>query len=214
MANDDLRKLADELEARLEAGRPGRREARERTVGRLATSGGLKFRKSELDNVRRMFREEPDVQVLDWEVLLEHGYTDRDGIVTGPGSWPGGGAAGAVRGRGRNVGGAPEAPAAGSGSSGGSGSISRAEARRQVAVSRTHADWWDVIRGREVWTRAQERRTWMLGLFFAPGVLKSEELRAVVRRNVEAAGDAPEIELWSEDDLRADYTPIELGEGA
>ena len=218
MANDDLRKEADELEARLKAGRPGRRRAREQTVGRLLTSGRLTFPVGELPAIRQAFAKEPDVkEVFDLEVLEQHGYTFDDGddgkVVTGPPSWPRGapprlGSALVVSAA--ESGGAP----AGSGSSGGGGSVSRAEARRQVHVSRAYADWSDAIRSLEVWKLAQKRRSWMLGRFFAGDVIKNANLRKLVRKKVAENGDEAEIELWSDEDLRADYTPEELSEGA
>ena len=214
MANADLRKEADDLEARLEAGRPGRREARERTVGQLLTSGQMTFPVGELDDVQEMFAEESDVrQLFDLEVLEQHGYRFYKGTVIGPPSWP--------RGAPPRLGSALQLSSAesgwasaGSGSSGGGGgSISRAEGRRQVLVSRAYVDWSDAICKLKVCTVAQERRTWMLGRFFAGGVIKSANLRKRLRQAVAEGRNPSEIELWSEDDVRADYTPEELGEG-
>ena len=153
-------------------------------------------------------------QLFDLEVLEQHGYTFDNGKVIGPPSWPRGAPprlGSALHPSSAESGGA----SAGSGSSGGGGgSISRVEARRQVRVSRAYADWSDAIRKLKVWTVAQERRTWMLGRFFAGGVIKSANLREVVRQAVAEGRKPAEIELWSEDDVKADYTPEELGEGA
>lgn len=214
MVNDDLRKAADELEARLEAGRPGRRAARERTVGRLITSGRLPFPEESLRYVRGTFEKEVDVeQLFDLAVLEQHGYKFKDGLVIGPPSWPRG--APPRLGSALEVSSPATGAAAGSGSSGGSGgTISRAEARHQVLVSREYAAWSDAIRELEVWKAAQARRAWMLGRFFAGSIIKAADLRELVRQKVAENGNQEEIELWSEADLRADYTPQELGEGA
>ena len=152
-------------------------------------------------------------QLFDLEVLKQHGYTLDGKSVTGPTSWPREAPPRlrrALEASSAESGGA----SAESGSTGNSDTISRAEARRQVEVSRAFADWSDAIRKLEVWTLAQERRTWMLGRFFAAGVIESAKLRAAVRQAVAEGGDKAEIELWSADDVRADYTPDELGEGA
>ena len=49
---------------------------------------------------------------------------------------------------------------------------------------------------------------------FAGDVIKNANLRKLVRKKVAENGDEAEIELWSDEDLRADYTPEELSEGA
>ena len=63
--------------------------------------------------------------------------------------------------------------------------------------------------------RAQERRKLFLGRAVLPNVLKSPESIETMRRIAAKGGDAAEIELWSDEDLRADYTPAPVGlEGA
>ena len=148
----------------------------------------------------------------DLEVLEQHDWTVNDGDMVGPSLWPGGAPPRLGSALGAS---SPESSvaSAGSGSAGGGGSVSRAEARRQVAVSRAYAEWMNEMRQYETWQAAQKRRAWMLGQSYAGRVIKRAELRELVRQEVAKDGDEAEIELWSEDDMRADYTPAELGEG-
>ena len=86
-----------------------------------------------------------------------------------------------------------------------------AEARRQIDVASTYEDWEAEVRREDFWDLCQERRAWMLGEVLADGVIASARHREVVRRLV--AKDEAEVALWSEVDIRADYSPAEVGEG-
>ena len=80
-------------------------------------------------------------------------------------------------------------------------------------MTRNYADWRTQIRGFDVWTASQERRAWLFGRVVVMGQLAQPDARKSIRRRVAEGGDADEIEIWSEDDLRADYTPQQLGAG-
>ena len=219
MANNDLRRQADELEKRLEEGRPDRHQARLATVGRLMTTGRLPVTKSMITYTRERLEEQvaeraqQDLKLFDNDVLEHQGYRcrDQDGALIGPGSWPQGapprlGSAlsweGASAGRGGDW-----------GSGGSSAPVSRSEARRQVRVSREYAAWSAGMREYRLWQESQEGRAWVFGQFFGEAVISSAEHRAIVQQEVSKEGKADQIELWSDEDLRADYTADELGEG-
>ena len=78
---------------------------------------------------------------------------------------------------------------------------------------RDDADWRAAVRGFDVWTRCQEHRAVLLGQVVLPHVLARPDLLGFVRRAVAEGGDEAEIALWSEDDIRADYSAEELGAG-
>ena len=210
--NDDLRQLADELAEKLRADRPRRRSARELTIGRLITSGRLRIAAASLPMIAAKYDAKPRLKrMLDREVLEEQGYTIDGDYLVGPSSWP--------RGAPPRFGGVLEAPSAkaggdtaGQGSSGG-GTVSRADIRRQVVVSREYAEWSEGLRDHETWVNAQECRTWVFGEYFAAKVLGNSKLVGLVRQEVAQDGDPEEIELWTDADLRGDYTAAELGEG-
>ena len=158
--------------------------------------------------VRPYFESESDAAWLfDYDVLIAHGYR-RDGKrVIGPPSWPGG----SPPRLGAQSSESSKASAGSAGSSGGGGTISPAEARRQIDVASTYEDWEAEVRREDFWDLCQERRAWMLGEVLADGVIASARHREVVRRLV--AKDEAEVALWSEVDIRADYSPAEVGEG-
>ena len=54
----------------------------------------------------------------------------------------------------------------------------------------------------------------MLGEFFGRDVISTPRVLELLRREVEKGGDTAEIELWSDGDMKGDYTPSELGTGA
>ena len=215
---DDLRRMADDLEAQLAAGRPARHDARARTVGRLVVSGRItELHVSRIEEARKAAAQDPDpqtarsnLQVLDLELLRIQGYTFKDGTFTGPSSPPGG-----------DPGAAPEQHDAASpgaaGGGGGGGTITRSEARRRVQMVRNmirdDEEWRAAVRVFDVWTQCQEQRALLLGPVVLPYVLERPKLLGFVRREVADGGDAAEVELWSEDDIHADYTAAELGEG-
>ena len=95
----------------------------------------------------------------------------------------------------------------------GGGTVSRSDARRRIQLTRDYANWRTEIRGFDIWTACQERRAWLFGRVVVMDHLEQVEKREEIRRRVAEGGDAEAIELWSEDDIRADYTPQQLGAG-
>ena len=85
--------------------------------------------------------------------------------------------------------------------------------RRRIQLTRDYADWRTQIRGFDIWTACQERRALLFGRVVAMDHLGQLEKREEIRSRVAEGGDAEAIELWSEDDIRADYTPQQLGAG-
>ena len=68
------------------------------------------------------------------------------------------------------------------------------------------------MRGFDIWTEAQERRSLFFGRYLlAEVVLSKPSMRAWVQKRVEEGGDPREIKLWLDEELRADYTPAQLG---
>lgn len=206
MDPDELRRAADALEQRLKAGRPGRHQARVMLVGRLIAGGRLGITMDMLKMVRRSCAAEPDAaELLSWDLLLDAGYEKVDGgLIAGPSAWPG------------NPLGAPPlqpdeaSPGAGPAAGSGGGTVSRSEARRQVTVARTYADWREEAQRQHMWEMLQERRAALFGRALLPALLRSPPELDWIRKQVPQ--DA--IELWSDADLRADYRPEELGEGS
>ena len=160
-----------------------------------------------LPSVREASASEPDAEnLLSLDLLRLHGWRFDDGRLVGPSSWPGGdpgeapttldnGEEGASPGR-------------------GGGTISRSEARREIRATRDYEDWAMEMRRMDLWKAAQERRALLMGRFFLGRVLAQPESVKSVRQMVAQGGDAAEIELWSEEDLRDDYGAAELGEGS
>ena len=210
MAVDVMADIAH-LEAKLEAGLLDSRDARGQTVGRLIVSGRLPVQMKYVSQVQAAFKGEPDAQVLDLDVSRIHGWKSDGKLLVGPQSWPG-----------EDVDQvtldellASPSSSASSASSGGQesgGAISRGEARRQVRAAREWVDWAAQVRQRDIWTQAQERRAWMFGQVLVTVVMRAAGKRDLIRRRVAEDGDAAEIKLWSEDEIKADYTPAELGE--
>ena len=218
MWDDDLRS-ADDLEAQIRAGQPDRHAARTRIVGRLVASGKLSLHVQDMQAARKKANQEPDAKkrksdakILDRENLVLHGYRFKGGEITGPSSAPGGDPGEAPE---QHEGVSPSPGAAGESGSGGGGggTVSRSDARRRIQLTRDYADWRTQIRGFDIWTACQERRAWLFGGVVVMAHLEQPGRREEVRRRVAEGGDAEEIELWSEDDIRADYSAQQLGEG-
>ena len=219
MADDDLRSLADDLEAQIRAGQPDRHAARTMIVGRLVASGKLSLHVQDMQAARKKANQEPDAKkrksdakILDRENLVLHGYRFKGGEITAPSSAPGGDPGEAPE---QHQGVSPSPGAAGESGSGGGGggTVSRSDARRRIQLTRDYANWRTEIRGFDIWTACQERRAWLFGGVVVMDHLEQPGRREEVRRRVAESGDAEAIALWSEDDIRADYTPQQLGEG-
>ena len=215
MKNDDLRKQADELEARLTAGRDGRHAARLSTVGRLFTSGLLWLATADVVYVRNAYEAAgdewaSDAMLLSNEVLEAHGYRVKGAgeredegeceQMTGPTCWPGG--APPRLGSALEIG--PSASATPAGGGGPPAPISRLEAWRQVGVCRKYADWHDAITEHDIWQESQLRRAWMIGNGIGPMVIADFQMRALVQRLVEL--DESDGELWIDPQMTADYS--------
>ena len=206
--NDDLRQQADELEARLAAGRDRRHKARLHLVGRLFTSGSLWLPTSEIvfarEGLERGGEESAeDAHLLSLEVLAAHGYDVRgagdEEEMTGPTCWP----RGALPRLGSALVIAPSAtPADGGG--GPPARISRVEARRQVQVCRAYADWHDAIADHDTWQRSQARRAWLIGNWCGPLAIKHSRWK--LQRLVLVDGEEGEADLWADAEMDADYS--------
>ena len=207
-----LRKLAEDIEAQIQAGRPGRHDARAMTIGRYAVSGRwlIPIPLEYLPGVRKASAQERDAeQLLSRELLELHGYRFDGGKLTGPSSAPGGtpGDEPAQHDQG-------EGASAGAGQSGsGGGTISPGEARLVIGQIQDIEDWRMEMRRFDIWTQAQERRSLFFGRYLVAEALSRPSSRAWVQNRVAEDGDATEIELWSDKELLADYSSAELGEG-
>ena len=150
---------------------------------------------------------EPDVhQLLNRDLLELHHWRFDGKYVIPPSKWPGDAPLEAP---------GPDDGAEASSDGGGGGTISRRDARREIRAVWDYEDWAAEMRQYDIWTQAQERRKLFLGRAVLPNVLKSPESIETMRRIAAKGGDAAEIELWSDEDLRADYTPAPVGlEGA
>ena len=207
---DDLLRMAESLEERLKEGRPGRHDARAMTIGRMVVSGKLPILTRDLVCVRTASAREPDAERLLSQTRLDiDGYKVDGGMLTGPSSWPGEAPGEAPAPAQHDEGASPGAV----GESGG-GTISRAEVRRQIGITKDYATWAAEVRRFDIWTQAQERRALLFGRALVRARLARPDKREWIRSVVAEGGDEAEIELWSDEDLRADYTLAELGEGS
>ena len=220
VGDDDLRRMADDLEAQINAGQPGRYVLRMLTVGSLVVSGKLQLHVTVLEKAREAAAQDSDkktaksdLALLDRELLRLHEYRFNGDQLTGPSSPPGGDPGDAPEPQ--DEGASPSPGAAGESGSGGGGggTVSRSAARREIKRARDYADWRAQVRGFDVWTQCQARRAWLFGRVHVSDVLSQPAKRERVRRRVDEGGDADEIALWSEDDVCSDYTPKELGAG-
>ena len=94
---------------------------------------------------------------------------------------------------------------------GGGGTVSRSAARREIKAIRTWTEWAAEVRSKDLWEWAQNRRALFIGRFVLPSYLRDPGLLANTRRRVAESGNEVHVELWSDEDLEADYTPAELG---
>ena len=213
-----LREEAEAIKRQLEEGKPARHQARVRALGGLLVSGRFAVPLRTVNELRRSFEAKGEkfalmAQVFGLAAMEQQGWRadpkDGDRLV-GPGSHP----AGAPPRLGTALPAAADEPSPSGGGGGGSsgGPVSRAEARRQIAVREEHARWSEGLREHEEWRRWQALRARGLGEYFVSRVLASAASRREVHECVRETGDAGEIELWSDEDLRADYSPDELGE--
>ena len=201
--------MAESLEERLKEGRPGRHDARAMTIGRMFVSGKLPMSTRNLEHVRVSARE-PDAELLLSQTRLDvDGYKFDGGMLTGPSSWPGEAPGEAPAPAQHDEGASPGAVGESDG-----GTISRAEARRQIGITKDYATWAAEVRRVDIWTQAQERRALLFGRAFVRAMLARPDKRELIRSVVEEGGDAAEVDLWSDEDLSADYTVAELGKGA
>ena len=178
--------------------------------GRLVTSGQWTLPVTTLEHMQAMideldleFVEPDDVGLLAPDLLAAQGYTvvrNDEGYeyIVGPTSWP--------RGAPPRLGSVLRLEQATSGAAVPQGSSSeslpRAEARRQVAVSREYAAWSAAVGARDVWNRAQARRAYLIGeLMIYDGATGT---RAVLARAAQDRDPAVR-ELWSTAELAADY---------
>ena len=207
MANTDLRREADALEARIEAARPGRHRTRIWRVGKMVTEGRVLVSVDRLEAIARDLEEageEARARSIDIRLLEQHGYgldvQDGKRFIAGPRGYPGGGpppAPGSV------FGGSEESSSGGTGGGTDSGQGTTGEAWRQVEVTRDFAEWQAEVRKRDVWDLCQEDRIWTFGeAFLRPSV---EGWLGLVRAEVASEGDPVEVGLWSGVELRRDY---------
>ena len=216
VANDDLRAIADRLEAELMAGRPDRHRARQLWFGRLVTSGRWPLTVQEVATLRKELAEQKrdaDAELLSADQLAAHRYTVEElGVevegkpvpyLIGPGSWCR--TASLLESVIRIE--QASSPSQGGSSGGSSGAVSRAEARRQISVSRDYAAWSEAIQERPIWDRAQARRAWLFGERFLDGTLNfpDPKLRAHLKELAAADPDPAVRELWRDVELAADY---------
>ena len=199
--------MADDLEAQIKAGRAWRHDARAMTAGYMLTSGKWRCHVDLLELAVTVSDHEPDVhQLLNRDLLELHHWRFDGKYVIPPSKWPGDAPLEAP---------GPDDGAEASSDGGGGGTISRRDARREIRAVWDYEDWAAEMRQYDIWTQAQERRKLFLGRAVLPNVLKSPESIETMRRIAAKGGDAAEIELWSDEDLRADYTPAPVGlEGA
>ena len=189
-------------------------------AGRLIVSGKLTLHVKTLQNARKKADQEPDAKLRESDAkilnrghLTLHGYQFKDGLITGPSSAPGGDPGEAPEQHDEGVSPSPGAAGESGSGGGGGGTVSRSDARRRIQLTRDYADWRTEIRGFDIWTECQERRAWLFGRVVVMVWLAQPDSRTVVRDKVAEGGDAEEIALWSEDDIRADYTPQAVGGG-
>lgn len=208
MAHEDLRSLADRVEKRLDAGRPDRHRARQRWFGELCTTGryALPARvvRALRDELRRAGQDQ-DAGLFEPDVLGTHHYSvTADGDLVGPGSWPRAAPRlEAVLAIERAESGGKSAANGGSDGDG-SSTISRAEARRQVSVSREYAAWSDAVRAKDVWERSQARRATVIADVFTADLFHSP-IGAKLRKLAAEDPDPGVRELWSPAELARDY---------
>ena len=203
-----LRKMAEDLEAQIRKGHPARNDARAMTVGRLVASGTWPISLKHLPDIRIASAQERDAeQLLSREMLDLHEYKFSGGKLIGPSSPPGGkpGDEPAQNDQGTS--------ASGAGRSGsGGGTVSPGEARVLIGEIQDIETWRTEMRRFDIWTDAQERRSLFFGRYLlADSVLSIPSTRAWVQKRVEEDGDPGEIRLWLDEELRADYTPAQLG---
>ena len=198
MANDDLRVRAATLEKRIEAGRPGRHRARQYALGTLVTTGLLALPFEVLEVLQQWVKGDQGARLLSSGMLEQQGYEvirDDDGaFLCGPKGYP----EGPTPQPGSML--PVEDDSAAATGTGGPGSLSGA--RRQVMVSCAYADWAAFVRRRDVWDQYQEQRAWVLGELLLVGYVRGP--RQKVQRLLRD-GDPVEAELWSDDELQADY---------
>lgn len=209
-----LREEAEAIQRQLEEGKPARHRARMRTVGRLIVSGRFTIRLDAVGRLRRQLEEAGEdlaAQVLGLAAMEQQGWVQKGELLSGPKTYPGGGAPPRL---GTALPAAADEPSPSGGGGGGSsgGPVSRAEARRQIAVRDEYAVWSEGLRRHEEWQRCQALRARSLGEEFLSGLLRIVGRRRQVQEAVRETGEDGEVELWSDEDLRADYSPAELGE--
>ena len=202
-----LRKMAENLEEQIQKGLPARHDARAMTVGQLVASGKLPIKLEHLPDIRIASAKERDAeQLLSREMLELHDYRFDGGQLIGPSSAPGGkpGDEPAQNG---------QASAGATGQSGsGGGTVSPGEARVLIGEIQDIETWRTEMRRFDIWEQAQDRRALFFGRYLlAEVVLSQPPMRAWVQKQVEEGGDPIEIKLWLDEELRADYTPAQLG---
>ena len=200
-----LRKMAEDLEEQIRKGQPARNDARAMTVGRLVASGKFPIPLDRLPKIRIDSAQERDAeQLLSREMLELHEYKFIGGELVGPSSPPGG-----------KPGDEPaqndQGASAGQSGSGG-GTVSPGEARVLIGEIQDIETWRTEMRRFDIWEQAQDRRALFFGRYLlAEVVLSKPPMRAWVQKQVEEGGDPGEIRLWLDEELRADYTPAQLG---
>ena len=206
----DLRQEANELEARIKAGRPGRDRDRQLILGRLVTSGRLRIPMAAV----HYLQEDSDLtdsqrRQVSVGMLEQHGYRTkvRDGksMLRGPSEYPEGPAPfpGSV---------IPDGGAATSTGGGGGEGSSMADARQELQVRRDYEKWSTYVRRRDIWEGCQEDRALVFGQVLLMNTIQKADVRKFVQQNLSGT----DAELWSDAELRADYpaSAAALGEGA
>lgn len=198
--------MAHDLEAQIRKGHPARNDARAMTVGKFVASGTWPISLKLLPDIRIASAQERDAeQLLSQEILDLHEYKFSDGKLTGPSSSPGG-----------KPGDEPaqndQGASSGTGGSSG-GTVSPGEARVLIREIQDIETWRTEMRRFDIWTQAQGRRALFFGRYLlADSVLSIPSTRAWVQKRVEEDGDPGEIRLWLDEELRADYSPAQLGD--
>ena len=153
-----------------------------------------------------------DLARFDPDVMAEQGYSEQDGMMVAPRSCPQGAPP-------RFGSGLPKRGRDGVLQVGGGGAsppsppikLSPSEAQREIRVTREYAAWSDGLREYDQWVADQECRARVIGRFTSWLALGDPEMRKRIRDEVKQDGNAGEIALWEDAELRVDYSAAELG---
>ena len=89
--------------------------------------------------------------------------------------------------------------------------LSPSEAQREIRVTREYAAWSDGLREYDQWVADQECRARVLGRFTSGWRSGTRRCGNGSESEVKQDGNAGEIALWEDAELRVDYSAAELG---